>query len=243
MKKCIYVIIIILYSCTVSAQDKDTLGNLIKFEGKINPELGFGYKGLKDKTGKIIFAASYIRIDIYDDHAFLLDKKEHFWLIDKTGKIKGNYDNVVPLNNGLYGFESFASKEKKIGLIDKNGKTIVPLSTYENINEFQSGYAVVKKNNKVGLIDSLGNIIVKPIYDNIRHPSDGMIEIKSSLAWGYVNMKGEEIIYPKFAKTSPFYNGYAIVCYKLNCSKSHDVSNYYKIEEHYKIDKTGKQIN
>ena len=78
----------------------------------------------------------------------------------------------------------------------KDGKQICE-TIYEYIDIVNSGYAVVENNNKQGVIDLTGRIIVDCLYHNVK-PSDfnehGYMRVRRNYKWTLVNRKGEEIL-------------------------------------------------
>jgi hypothetical protein len=72
---------------------------------------------------------------------------------------------------------------------------------------------VIEVNGKYGCIDSLGNIIIKPTYDNIDGYSigEGLIGFQKNGKWGYMDYSGKVIIEPIFRFCAPFNEGVAAV--------------------------------
>ena len=58
----------------------------------------------------------------------------------------------------------------------------------QNLIEFQD------KNNNWGFKDSTGNVVIKPIYDDVLNFSEGFALVKLNYKWGYINKEGKEII-------------------------------------------------
>lgn len=103
-------------------------------------------------------------------------------------------------------------KDKKCGLIDSSGKVILPL-TYNSIFQFQNGYYYFYEDNKMGVVDFDGSIIVKPLaapYSEIESFSEGILRISKTLhsddfvngpsgyTWyGYMDKNGKIILEPK----------------------------------------------
>ena len=90
----------------------------------------------------------------------------------------------------------------------------------DDFNTFHEGYCVIKKGNKTGLIDSLGNIVIK--YTDKYNPVDetfnegfreGMLPVTDVATGlqGYMNKQLKLIIPCVYLKAGPFTNGYARV--------------------------------
>jgi hypothetical protein len=94
-------------------------------------------------------------------------------------------------------------KNGKCGVIDCNGKFIVPM-LYDNVEYLiDTSFIVISINNKVGVIDRNGSFFIDPIYNNIRYykNSTGSFILKAS-TWEYfylINETGD--ILSKFPST------------------------------------------
>jgi hypothetical protein len=104
--------------------------------------------------------------------------------------------------------------ENGVGLKDSLGKIIVE-ANFEKINySFSDGFYRAESKGKIGVIDSFGNIIIKPTYDEIGKFSEGLFNIRLNRKWGYLNLKGKIIIPLKYIGANPFKDGVAIVSQK-----------------------------
>lgn len=57
---------------------------------------------------------------------------------------------------------------------------------------------LVRVNEKFGFINSKGEIIIKPQFDDAEHFSNGLAPVKINNKWGFINETGEIVIEPKF---------------------------------------------
>ena len=60
----------------------------------------------------------------------------------------------------------------EIGYINKNFSEVVPIGIYKVAEPFRNNLAIVGKNGKYGIIDSLGKVILPIKYDFIEHPTE-----------------------------------------------------------------------
>lgn len=95
------------------------------------------------------------------------------------------YKNLEIKNGHLIASKATKSSDEEalFGLINRNGEQIVPFeytAIYNPYSNFQSGaYFSVEKDNKYGIIDTLGNVIIPPTYKNqLRVRSDYFISKK-----------------------------------------------------------------
>ena len=55
------------------------------------------------------------------------------------------------------------------------------------------GSITIEKNNKHGLVDKTGTILVPPIYDDIHHVSDNIMIVKQNEKYGLINTNAQKI--------------------------------------------------
>jgi hypothetical protein len=136
------------------------------------------------------------------------------------------YDWVDDFHDGL----AVVCLDGEVGVIDKSGNIIVPFGKYENITYFLGGIAMVTTMDyEVGFIDSTGKEIVplgKYGWESIESSNDfftyeglvpvalpiwgdnGMLE---SVAWGFIDNTGNEVVPPIYDRIYPFSDGLAMV--------------------------------
>ena len=89
----------------------------------------------------------------------------------------------------------------KYGIIDKEGKEIVPYE-YEDIKESNFGIELpqhykIKKNNKWGMLNIANQQIVVPIeYDEIEENEGVICKVRSGDKWGIINLETHVQIFP-----------------------------------------------
>jgi len=67
-------------------------------------------------------------------------------------------------------------------------------------------FAVIKRNNKYGVINKDATMLLKPIYDNISSFFNGFARIEQNGKVGLVNDKFEIVLKPKYESVEEFYN-------------------------------------
>ncbi|MBQ1884053.1 MAG: WG repeat-containing protein, partial [Bacteroidales bacterium] len=78
------------------------------------------------------------------------------------------------------------------------------------------GLACVRLDGKFGYIDTTGNVVIEPQFDDARDFANGLARVELDFhyptEYGYINTKGKMIIEPQFSEASDFYsNGLAKV--------------------------------
>ncbi len=73
----------------------------------------------------------------------------------------------------------------------------------------------VTVDHKIGLINSKGQMVVQPTFDDKSIPaseykySEGLMNVWQNNKWGYIDTKGKMVISPQFASAKPFSEGLA----------------------------------
>ena len=128
---------------------------------------------------------------------------------DSTSKEYCNKKGIllkVKLTNYVYADEVYDSNRDKVvaikkdglyGLVDFNGKEIVPLQ-YDRVFSFSEERAIVKKGEFHGVIDKTGKEIVPPKYDDIFNFREGKAIVKKGGLYGVIDKTGKEIIPCKY---------------------------------------------
>ena len=92
-----------------------------------------------------------------------------------------------------------ASTQTKIeGTYDRATKKFIPKSEIYRIYDFRDGLASFRTNDKKGIIDTLGNVIVPMKYDEIEPFMDGVARVEIfgdyPTHYGYIDKQGNEVL-------------------------------------------------
>ncbi|MCW3104739.1 MAG: Leptospira repeat protein [Bacteroidetes bacterium] len=86
---------------------------------------------------------------------------------------------------------------------------------YDYVGPFYNGRARVKKLNKWGYIDTTGNVVVPPKYNEVENFTDSIARVRLSgkhgSRWGLIDLNGTILIEPTFDGIGEFINGRAPV--------------------------------
>lgn len=123
----------------------------------------------------------------------------------------------------------YDEKTQLAGCIDMHGNIVIN-PQWDCIKDFNEGYAIVGKNFdssfsnineknepylldcvKWGVIDYMGNVIVKPQYDFIDDFHEGLAGFELRGKYGYLNTNGDVAIEPIFDQCGEFHEGLASV--------------------------------
>ena len=156
----------------------------------------------------------------------------------ETKSFSSKYDKVREFSEGL----AVVELDGLYGIIDKNGKEIVP-ALYQEIKDFSEGLAVVKLNDKYGFINRAGKLVTPLKYNSaesfsngkayveyanrdmyisvagkeykqIGDFSEGLAVVKSNGKYGFIDKTGKEVIPLKYDDAEKFYKATAIITWK-----------------------------
>lgn len=128
-------------------------------------------------------------------------------LVFDDGRMSRTYDKIFCFKGDF----AEVKLDNKYGLIDRNGKEIIP-PIYERIYEFKDGLAEVCFNGKMGIISLTGQLIIEPKYDSICRFSNGKFKVFLNGKCGIIDYAGVEMLKPhKYNDIADFHDGVARV--------------------------------
>jgi hypothetical protein len=211
--------------------------------------------GLYDLNGKQVLPHAFQSIDGFYCNRAIVKKNGKWGVIDETGKelFYTSYRRIDRyLNNYAIVYTTSNEGETKVGLIDKQGRSVVP-AIYQWLEEtpaFSEGLIGLGQNRKHGFVNTRGKVVVPFKYDRIESFNGGIAKVW--LGWnhvGYVDNKGREILPVSYAAMDQanlrrYYNQYIIgfkddVQHVFNYSgKELTILPYKTIQEFNKNDKS-----
>ncbi len=120
-------------------------------------------------------------------------------LIDINGNfiLPCEYVRVHGFQNGV----TAAVHHSKVGVVDTQGKIVIPFEYRQISKLYEDSVFVVKAgNNKFQLINRRGITLTEPIYDDIYDYNHGIATAKRNEGIGLLNAKGKEITRCVFSK-------------------------------------------
>ena len=154
--------------------------------------------GIKDSLGKVVVEPIYDEVISLAKGGFIVKNNENesnkFGLINSEGKlvIPINYDYINETPNGsIVTTEKDSSFNYWYSLFDKQGNKLLK-NKFRSIGNFQNGAASVQgENNKFGLINEKGKLLLPIKYSSVEYTYNSSLIIVSD--------------YDNFEKTSAFY--------------------------------------
>ncbi|QIU95088.1 WG repeat-containing protein [Bacteroides faecium] len=163
------------------------------------------------------------------------DKKGRVGLVDAKGKfvVKPKYDEIGNFEGGL----AKVRIKDKFGFINEKGDVVLKVQ-YSVIEDFVDGVAKIcigakyNKNTddleggKWGYVEDNGEILIKPIYDDIEYFNKfNIAKTKKGKVYGWVSRYGQELIKPEYTEIGELIDGMARVCKGGKIGKSGQLEN------------------
>ena len=153
--------------------------------------------GLIDKNGEMVIPCEYDDFGWFYNDYIRVCKGDKYGLFDRYGHkyVPVEYEGVTSMLNRLFVFQNDTCWMLNINKKD----TICMINQRKEELDFdeESGLFYVG-NEKTGLIDSNGILVIDTIYDNINEFKNGKAAFINNGKWGIINVKGEIIIKPKY---------------------------------------------
>jgi|TARA_B110000902_G_C14193613_1_gene545075 hypothetical protein len=171
-----------------------------------------GKWGYINNIGEKQIDTLYDYADTFENGNGLVDFGDLELLIDKNGKV---IDTVVSPGLTYKNYRVTGNSDNgTLGKINLKGDTIMP-NKYSSFGYVQKDKFWFKENSKFGIADTIGNILIKPLYEDLSYFSDnGLARAQKDGKYGFINEKGEVIIEFKFEDAGGFKYGLAKV--KIN---------------------------
>lgn len=222
-----------IYFGLINSSGATLLG--VKYErlNYLNDDL-FYYKlgnseGVIDEKGNLIFNIHNPEKAQIDLHSFLdgvavINKGKSTGIIDKNGSYTFPLQEEIDLtgylndgcHNGLFRANMKVGDKNKSGFVDKYGKTKIDFQ-YDDACSFSEGMAAVLVNGKWGFINTKGELVIKPQYDNRPNGfglwDNGITVVGYNETFvGYIDKNGNNLFTDKsFTEATNFFNGLAVV--------------------------------
>lgn len=167
---------------------------------KINGELYASINGISNGCNVAIsYNKENNKIDIYTLSKLVTSYTAQGTKFEKTSALVGedvNYSNQKAI---LYGMMVVKNDEKKFGVCDLKGQTIIG-TKYKSIKFIESlkSFIVKTDDNKVGIITYAATPIIPPEYDNIEQINNQLYLVAINKKFGIINKEGKTIVYSEY---------------------------------------------
>lgn len=195
----------------------DTSPNMNQTLQAIKLEQNDAYYRVLDNSNTVLFDKLY-DILVYSDGYILAKRDGKLGLIDDSGSLVYDfkYDAIDKLNDGQTLVSKYQKGQLNDVLMDDQGQRIYPKSEVFEPNlritavhydvNIKKGYFQVDKDNKSGLIDDTGEIIIPIIYDEMESmdqctSGDFILKVRRDHQIGLINHNNQFVV-PLRAKQS-----------------------------------------
>lgn len=183
--------------------------------------------GFIDRKGDWLIRPQYKNARTFHEGMAAVQTESGWGYIDRAGKfiIEPRYFDAGDFGNGIaavkiYNTDDYDESQQAWNFISKDGS-----KAFESISSktfrrdgvqaacpFRKGYASIKLDGKWGAIDTNGNVVVEPQFNEPHDFSEGLIpSVGEFLEWGYTDIDGNWIINAKYRRVSDFLDGIAVV--------------------------------
>lgn len=190
----------------------------VSFQGKISGSLKGTHSLGKLQTylAEVLSPNTMVDYTQYDQHfrknAYLICEECEWGFMDTTGQvvIRPEYTFAEPMSEEV----GMVKKGDKWGMINRHGEQLIPCQ-YDGVefleNTDQKIVKVYKQEPKYGLIDTLGQLAVGAVYDEIGSFAEGRLAVSQNNLWGFVDGAGKEVIPCQYKEVKNFSEGLAAV--------------------------------
>jgi len=135
-------------------------------------------KGLVAKSGKMLLGPSHqLRFNSTDSIISAYLCSEAGWIFLNFDGDTLSYgpramrNNHIPELNETFNKASTTSKDKKLqwGYLGKDARWVIP-PQFEQVEDFENGFAKVMQDGKWGLIDETGQFVLDPVFETSNFP-------------------------------------------------------------------------
>lgn len=154
----------------------------------VRGDSGFGYI---NSSGEVVIPLTLDWADSFSDGLAVAQQDGHFVILNSAGQL-------LTRPGDLFSVEDFSpdglarvwlTDPPLCGVINTSGKVVIPFR-YNFIGEFVQGIASFRVDTGAGLMDTSGNHLLEPIYDNVTvHESDGTIRTLLNGEERYLTLK------------------------------------------------------
>lgn len=159
-----------------------------------------GKYGCINQSGKLVVPTEYDSIVAFGYSSYSVVSKEgKYGAIDRTGNLvlEPIYDKIIPQE---FSGEMIVFKEGKAGVVGDSSEVLIPFE-YDEIriaDAFNQVY-FVKKNNVWGLINNHYEIVVAPMYNELKEMEyRPYIQFRKGSKWGFLTDSGTVVQQAKF---------------------------------------------
>jgi hypothetical protein len=173
----------------------------------------------------------------FEGELAIVQRNGYYGVINRKGEfiIRPTHESRIKLKPKIF-FNlavacefSLNGEEKNFGVINACGHEIVPFE-FSGIEVDPRGYIKVEvlpnyngynlTSRYKGLYKFNGERLFDSLFEDLGYPSENLCAVKIKGKWGFMNLKGENVIHPQYYEVGEFKNGYAPVCEAFYSNKN-----------------------
>ena len=171
-----------------------------------------GLWGLVNHCNEEILPQKFTAVLACNEQFFaVIASKEIYWEAwDARGErfLEPEWAEVIPLNRQLTGLRG---KDGLLKIFLQNRRDTLSLpENVANLSPFDERFVRFHLRFTVGLLDSLANPVVPPVYSEIERFNDTLLLVRRSL-WGLLSLRNELVLPCNYDSIGHFENGLAVV--------------------------------
>lgn len=155
------------------------------------------FYGVINTTGEEVVSFKYEFVERFDSVTFKFRINKHSGLVSDKGEelLPAAFDVIGAINSNRI----LIVKDGKFGYSNSTGEIIIPINfdAEKNVvvtSNFINGVAIVNKQHKYFLIDTLGNPTGKIKYDELQWRNDSLLAFKLNGNWGIRKVYSEKAL-------------------------------------------------
>ena len=192
----------------------DTLGNEIlttRFEQLSTPDHGTFFAG--DENGMVLYKVikTSSHQDFKSQNLEVLKSRS----LEVSPVTPPHYLPYTTVADGRIGVTRVTTGKQ--GFLDLDGREVIPC-TYDEIGRFVQGRTMVRIDDRYGIIDTLGGIVLPIEYQNLVNSGekylyhDGLALVEKDSLLGFIDLDGKPVTERLFSRAYAFSDGLAAVC-------------------------------
>jgi hypothetical protein len=143
--------------------------------------------GVISTSGKTVIPLQYDGLRLSNMRAIVMSRtglKYLFGLTDLSHKIliPLKFQNIYSLGSLRYAVEDF---ENKTAIFSDEGNQVTDF-TIDSLSAFKKNYAIVYENQRLGLVDRNGKMVLKAVYGGVEVKDDGTVQVRDSDTWFFL---------------------------------------------------------
>ncbi|WP_223032172.1 WG repeat-containing protein [Hanstruepera marina] len=168
-----------------------------------NADGKFGYI---NKTGNWEIEPQFkVAKNFSGDLAEAMNDNKKWGYINRKGEwvIEPQFDKTKEFNSGI----ALVLNNKNWGYINTKGEPVLTNISSEKLYDFENGYAIYRKDDGVGFIDTNGKVVIEPKFKKVFNFENGYAKVLEGEKWGLIDTSGNYFVKTEYDGVSNFYNG------------------------------------